>query len=64
MVKVLNGPVDQTGRSSDSHSEGRGFKSPPVHHILIPVTHSETPAHPTGDVLLVAGDSSHDKYGT
>jgi hypothetical protein len=31
---------------------------------LIPVTHSETLAYPTGDVLLVAGDSGHDKYGT
>jgi hypothetical protein len=28
---TMGGPVDQSGRSSASHAEGPGFKSPPVH---------------------------------
>lgn len=30
----IKGPVDQPGRSPDSHSGGRGFKFHPVHHFF------------------------------
>ena len=41
--RMNNGPIDQPGRSSDLHSEGREFKSRSVHHFTV---------YPTWSTLL------------
>ncbi|MFQ5831411.1 MAG: zinc ribbon domain-containing protein [Candidatus Thorarchaeota archaeon] len=60
MEKTMETPPAIT-ESSDHDSIVQRTETQSVKRSHIPVTHSKTRAHPTGEVLLVAGDSSHEE---